>query len=354
MAKSFNDILEDSSITPLDKNTTAALRGFNIKGDLPILEKNNDVRGFVFFTRPQLNLTSNNIRNVRTLYPLMSKNETSIQRFVRTTLDPRLLTGITGLGSVDYGNIKINCPLVDSENAFIPILTNTITSLSGWPDMAAPTWSSRAGLRKEQMVMVDGSAEIYNAFDLSATFENFKSEVLTLLFETWMTYPTYVFEGVLNPYIDFITENEIDYNTRIYRFITDASGRYIKKAASTGASFPNTSPTGKFFDYDRSKPLSSATGAINVVFKCMGAMYFDDIVLRNFNQTQAIFNSGIRKYLDDPVSSPMVEIPYSLLEEFDYKAYPIIDLETYELKWLINENSHAYAKMVEMLSTPAS
>ena len=355
MAINVNDILEGSDISPLDKETTNALYGFNTKGELPSLQKNDDKSGFVFFTRPQLNLTTKNIERIRSLYPLLNKNEKSIHRFVRTTLDPRLLTGIDGDLYGYYKDIKMNCPLVDSENAFIPILSNTILSLTGWPDMVTPTMTTSSGLRKEQLTMVDGTYEIYDAFDLSGTFKNFKGEPLTLLFQVWMMYPSLVFEGLLDKYLDFITENEFDYNTRIYRFIMDSSGRRIKKAAATGVSFPNTSPTGKFFDFDRSKPYSDATGDINVVFKCNGAMYFDDIVLKDFNATQAIFNPGIREYLklkteEERDKSYMVKVPYEILPELNYRAYPLVDLETYELIWLVNKNSKAYKRITEKVT----
>ena len=354
MGINVNDMLEGSEISPLDKETSNTLYGFNTKGELPSLQKNDDMRGLVFFTRPQLNLTTTNIEPIRSFYPLLNKNEKSIQRFVRTTLDPRLLTGVENDPVGYYKDIKITCPLVDPENAFIPVLSNTLLSLTGWPDMVTPTFSTSAGMRKEQITMVDGTFEIYDAFDLSATFQNFKGEPLTLLFQIWMMYPSLVFEGLMKKYIDFIIENEFDYNTRIYRFVLDSSGRRIKKAAATGASFPNTSPTGKFFDFDRSKPFSDATGDINVTFKCNGALYFDDIVLKEFNATQAIFNPSIRKYLnasteEEKKNTGMVKIPYEILPELNYRAYPIVDLDTYELIWLANKNSKAYKRLTEKL-----
>ena len=48
-----------------------------------------------------------------------------------------------------------------------------------------------------------------------------------------------------------LTENEYDYNTRLYRLVTDSSGKYVKKISATGASIPISVPTGKFFDYKR-------------------------------------------------------------------------------------------------------
>ena len=347
MAINVNDVLDGSDISPLDKEVSSNLYGLKSSGELPTLEKNKDSRGYIFFTKPQFNLTTDNIKSIRQFYSLLNKNEKSIQRFVRCTLDPRMLTGVTGPGSNLYGDIKISCPLVDKGNAFIPILSNTITSLTGWPDLVVPTHTTSAGLRKEQQTMVDGIFEKYNAFDLSAVFENFLGEPLSLLFQVWSMYPSLVFEGMLTPYIDLMATNEFDYNTRIYRFTMDASNTYIKKAACTGASFPNSNPTGKFFDFDRSKPFAEQVGSLNINFKSDGAMYFDDIVLKEFNMVQTYFNNEIEGYLKDPKKSSMEKIPRVLLPKFDNRAYPIVNLDTYELEWIISKHSKAYIKIMK-------
>jgi len=346
MALNINDVLEGSETTPFDKEISNNLYGLNPTGDLATLQKNSDTRGLVFFTRPQLNLTTKNIIRVRHLFPLLNKNEKSIHRFVRCTLDPRLQLDLND----PYYTEQLSCPLVDTGSAFIPILSNTLMSLTGWPDMVVPTYTTPAGMRKEQISMIDGAYEVFDNFSLNATFENFKNEPLTLLFMVWMIYPSLVFEGMLDPYMDFITQNEFDYNTRIYRFVMDASGRFIKKAAATGASFPPVSPTGKFFDFDRSKPFTDQTGAINITFNSVGALYFDDKVLRDFNAVQAIFNVEIRNYLKDPATSSMEVVPYKLVNNLKYRLYPIVDLKTYELKWLIDKNSKAYKRLVDGLN----
>ena len=47
-----------------------------------------------------------------------------------------------------------------------------------------------------------------------------------------------VFEGKLVPYFDYMAENTIDYNTRIYRLVTDSTHMYVTKIAATGYAFP--------------------------------------------------------------------------------------------------------------------
>lgn len=349
--KNIHDFMESSGVDSAVKAITNALYGFNHTKHKPLLESNKDFSGYTFFTRPQLNLTDDNIRNVRTLYKFLNNNPLSAHRFVRLTLDPRLhydntLEASDGL----YNQQSLDSPIVDKYNPFIPILSNTLETLSGWPDIVVPTFTSSSGLRKEQWSMVDGIYEIYDVFDLNATFTNFNSEPLTLLFELWNRYPSLVYEGMMERYVDFIIENEFDYNTRIYRFITDESGRFIKKVATTGASFPNSEPSGKFFDYSDKLSYSDQTKTINIKFKCMGAIYNDDISLLEFNKVGAIFNPLVRKYLEVGDDDPTIEvIPYELLPAFNYRGYPVVDLDTYELKWIVSTESKSYKKIFEIL-----
>lgn len=338
----INETLESSEMAPLDKAISNSIYGFNHSGILPVLQSNKDKQGYTFFVKPQLNLTDVNIRNIRQMYGLFDKNELSANRIIRTTLDPRLQWGIN---HPLYNQDKLECPLIDMFNPFIPILSNTLTNLSGWPDIAIPTFTSKSGLRKEQLAMVDGTFEMFDVFDLSATFKSFINEPLTTLFQTWTQYSALVFEGMLYPYIDMITENEFDYNTRIYRFVMDTSGRYIKKSACTGAAFPTSVPVGKFFDLSADKPYSSQTEEINITFKCMGARINDDLTFLDFNDTVAAFNPEVRAYLQGDVSN-MIVIPYDLLPVLSNRGYPIVDLETYELKWLLSKDSPTYKRLI--------
>ena len=338
----INDILDYSENKPLDKAISNALYGFSHSQQLPALPDNKDSQGIVFFTRPQLNMHTENIRNSNYMEPLLDNNEYSINRFVRVTLDPRCPYE---LNSPLYKDEIIDCPLVDKHMPFIPILTNTLISLSGWPDSVVPTFTSSAGLRKEQISMIDGTFEINDVFTLSATFKNFLNEPLTLLFEKWVQYASLVFEGMLYPYIDFILENEFDYNTRIYKFTLDKSNRFITKSFVTGASFPTTWPSGKYADYSRDKPYNEQTNEINVNFTCMGARYNYLRNLLDYNKLMATFHPDIRNFLTGKDTN-MVPIDYDLLKLFDFRGYPVINLKTFELVWLISKDSPSYKKFV--------
>lgn len=326
------------SIGSIEKAIGNNLYGLNHQSTKGVVPENRDSYGYVFFTRPQLNLSTTNIRNIRKMYSLLTKDEMSIQRYVRCMLDPRL----------KFDNIST--PLVDSQSPFIPVFTNNIKNLSGWPDEVVPTFTSKEGVRREQWAIVDGFMDIYDSFDIDCTFRNTKDEPIILMLETWLRYMSNVFEGMMSPYMDFITENEIDYNTRIYRVILDESKRYVKKIAATGASFPVNVPTGKVFDYSDSSKYADQNKDINVRFKCIGAMYNDDILVPEFNAVSAIFNGDIANMLNKKAHN-MVKIPYELLSMFNNRGYPVINTDTLELEWWISKNSLTYKKVLAMLQS---
>jgi hypothetical protein len=285
-------------------------------------------------------------------------------------------------------NDGIKCPFVDNQNAFFSVLTNNISSVSGWPDLSVPTHTSDAGLYGEEISFVDGVTNHFESFDLDVSFKNTKGNPLLYLFYTWIKYESLVFEGILNPYIDMITENEIDYNTRIYRLILDQQKRYVTYIGSTGASFPVNVPTGNLFDYSIDAPYNTKNSEINIRFRCMGFIAFEDLLKMQFNKTVAMFNPGMGKLLksdsgdgsdeskarDDPTvvyqvpGCPYVKLPHALSMSIDsdmfgggyynvnHRAYPYINLITSELEWWIDSDifNQATNKDSDSLVSPSS
>ncbi len=95
----------------LSRRYTNAVFGFN-QQKINILSE--DIRlnsGFAFFVRPLLNMVDKNIRMNRIMYDLLDKNELSINRIIRCTLDPRLM--------YNYHKTGIKSALIDNEQAFI-------------------------------------------------------------------------------------------------------------------------------------------------------------------------------------------------------------------------------------------
>ena len=335
----LDEFRESQSIGSMRKAIGNNLRGFNHRqtpGAIPI---NKDTYGFTFFTRPQLNLRSVNIRNVRKFYDLLSTEEYSIQRFVRCTLDPRLEYRTNS--KTDNADI-VTTPLVDNKQAFIPLLTNSLVSLGGWPDLDLPTFTSKEGVYKENYIQVDGINELYNTFDLTASFNNTRGDPIIYLFYIWTKYMSYVFEGKLVPYQDFVVGNLLDYCTRIYRIVLDQHKRTITKMTCTGIAFPVSVPLAQAFDYKNDKAYNDQTKEVSIRFKCIGCEYYDPIIPLEFNRTVEIFNPDMKCGYDgsgDPASAGMKKINANLLTAFNYRGYPRINLDTHELEWWVDRET---------------
>lgn len=341
---SLDDYFQSTPIGSLDKAIGNNLYGINHRQVPGMVPSNKDQYGLTFFVRPQLNLQKDNIRNIRKFYPLLTDNPFTVQNFVRCSLDPRLMAGYTfGKHAVP----PITTPIVDNLNAFIPVLTNNLNSISGWPDITAPTFTSKPGLHNEAFSIVDGITDYYESFDIDASFKNTRGDPILYMFYIWLHYSSYVFRGLMVPYIDFITENEIDYNTRIYRLVLDQHRDVVRKIAATGAAFPISVPTGSFFDYNHEKPYNDQNKDITIRFKCMGVDYQDDILIREFNETVAIFNPDM---WDSRRERTMVKVSKILLPMFNNRGYPRINPQTNELEWyvpanLFNNRTNAFLRM---------
>ena len=354
MIRNYNDVLERTGPGPYDKAISNTLYGLNYSPSTPPLPAEDYGRSLVFFTRPMLNLTDMNLINAREMYPLLNKNPLSIERYVRTTLDPRLqwklkgkFTDIkNGSGANIFDNQVLDSPLSDSYQAFIPLLSNTLLTLSGIPDVVVPHMTTGAGVRREQYAMIDGTYEVNDVFEVTATFRNIKSGVLPLLFQTWVLYESMVFEGTLVPYVDFILENEVDYNTRFYMLTLDKTGKYVSQIFATGAAFPISIPLGKYFDFNRNEAIKESNKTTDIRFVCNGGMYNDPRLRHEFNMAQCIHNPYLRKYYIEGEKWYMMEVDDFMLKYFNYRAYPLIDVNTGELKWLVPKDSKKLKRLV--------
>lgn len=331
---SLDDFLQNSPVGPIQTAIGNNLYGINHRQQPSPVPISKDNYGLTFFVRPQLNMQTPNLRNVRLFYPLLTTNPNSYQMIIRCLLDPRLIHGYPSIPDSKEDYYRLVCPFVDNKQAFIPILSNHLKSISGWPDVTVPVHTSAEGAYQEVHSMVDGITVNYTAYDIEATFRNSKGDPISSLFSTWVNYQSNVFEGMLMPYPDFITENEIDYNTRIYRLVLDPTKQTVQKIAATGVSFPTSLPMGGFFDYSSEKPYNDNNSDITIRFRCMGAQYNDDILIYEFNRTVEIFNPEMSSVNIDEY---MIKIPQEYLNIFNNRGYPRINPNNYNLDWYVSK-----------------
>lgn len=323
-----------SNISPASSAIGSSFYGINHRQIPPAIQINRDYFGLAFFTRPYMNLSTPNLQTHRLFTPLLSTDENSLPRIIRCLLDyTEASRGITS-------------PFVDPQQAFISPLTNHLLSLSGWPDISVQTFTSHEGLYKEVFGFVDGNiAEKVQSFDLTATYRNLPGDPITTLFFYWCEYMAAVYEGSLVPFPDALFNNEIDYNTRIYRVILDSSKTKVQKIAATGASFPLSAPVGAAFNFDsQAGPLNSSNDQISINLRCFGATYLDDILIDEFNRTVVLFNANMS---DAKRTSTYTKIPIAVLPIFNNSGYARIDPTTYELEWWID--TPTYTSMLPVI-----
>jgi hypothetical protein len=374
--QSVDQLLENLPITSVSKAIANNLYGINYLQTPTMVPSSRNVYGFTFFTRPQLNLSIYNISNYTPFYSLLTTNPLSIQRYTRLMLDPRLaFRGLhqtqTGLDFKSSSEPNLTCPFVNPYNPFIPIFTNNLVSISGWPDLTVPVYTSNSGLYGEEFSAVDGVTNNFEAFDVDVTFRNTRGDPIIYMIYIWIKYMSLVFEGVLNPYLDFIAENELDYNTRIYRIVLDNTKRKVTYIACTGASFPLNVPSGNLFDYSNDGVYNTKNSEFSVRFRSNGFLAFEDIIKYEFNEINGIYNPDFYKLLQHDIDvntsldeverldqnyvyevGNLIKIPFAtmmnpvlfdnkLMNQFhslSFRATPWINLYTNELEWWISRD----------------
>ncbi len=349
--KDIDVVSRFSGLGALSQSTANSFIGINHRGLGNPLPANTDSHGLTFFTRPRMNLSYDNLAMDRKLSMLLTEDQSSLPRAIRVLLDPK---GEEDVYTVEGRKVvrSVTSKLVDTRNPFIPLLTNNLISLTGWPDPVVAYFDSTPGPHREVYSIVDDAIDNYGAYDLTATFRNVAGDPITLLFNVWIRYMSLVYQGRLMPYPDAVLENELDYNTRIYRLVLDPSRQYVQKIAACGAAFPVSSAMGSAFDFSSDSPfVSDRATQISIPFHCNGAEYQDPILIREFNDIVFLFNSdmaAVSLYNDDPIArrrneragvsaraGKMVKLKKEELRYFNYYGYPYIHPRSLELQWWV-------------------
>lgn len=311
-------------LSKMSSSVAATYFGCNQHTKGTIAAPHREQFGYTFFTKPRLNLSYDNLIRERTFAELLTTNKMSRERAIRAMLDP-----------VSAKRGKAATPLVDNNYPYIALLSNELKSLTGWRDPFIDTYTSTSGVQKEQWSMVDGPAKYYGVFELNASFRNIVTDPFGLLFHVWTTYPSLVYQNVLQPYPEAIFRHEIDYQTAIIRFTMDPTRKYITKWAATSAAFPITNPVGSAANFNEDTPFTQESEEYSISFRCMGAEYYDPIVLYEFNLRMYMFNPN---FAPDKRAQYYVKLTDSEKEMFNFASYPLVNLNTKELEWYTDKS----------------
>ena len=325
----FTNISNVSEQTPygsMELKYGNAMRGLSRVTILDTREPARDNVGFTFFTRPMLNLSSYNLAKDRVMRKLLQEKSIS-DKYVRMMFD-RLL----------YFNENLECSVADNLQAFIPIFTNNLDSISGFVDPSVDSYISPSGSRKQQYAMLDGTDQINEVIDLNVVYKNTYEDSIVTAFTIWLRYIVNVKQGLMVPYTGFIARRMFDYHSRIFRLVTTEDRRYVKRIAATGPIYPDVNAVGKYFDVPSSNAVyNEQTRTHSVRFKAIGVEYNDPILIREFNRTVGFFNPTMRKINEgaDPKSVGMVKLSPEGENKVEYNGYPRINEKTNEIEWYV-------------------
>lgn len=281
--------------------------------------------GMTFFTRPRCNFTSGNLKSDRTMSMLNTEDPRTVACAVRAYLDTDFLS--------KYKVSAADNIFVHDLNPFIPILSNRLTGLSGWPDPVLDIFTSNQGFFSESITYPNGWDQLTKSYDLTATFSDIQGSVVLMIILMWSRYLFMVTRGVMSAYMKDIEDRRLGFTSSIYRFVMDPSKQYITKWAKATGCFPHSLPVGAYFNYDANAANVDTSMNMSVPFSVAGKVdYLDPVVLLEFNTLVSRFNPNIEQWT---IATPGERV------RLNHLCIPFIDLRTNRLQWRYDENSPA-------------
>lgn len=310
----------------------STLRNINIRSQTAFVPQNKEQTGLVLFTRPNCYLNDSSCATDRMLSVLMTTNPSSYQAAIRAYLDPNGQR----LDQMDGSPPYVNCDLVDPDNVFIPLLSNTCMELTGWPDPVLDTSDSTPGRRQEVYGHTDGIFRIHGKYTLTGVFKNIPRDPVRQLLDIWCLYQSNIARGKTFPSLKSIVSRRVNYQTRIWRIVLDDNRTHVTRIGCAHGARPLVTDIGRVFDYSSERPYAEASN-VTTQFACFGAEYNDPILIREFNLTSTWFLPSLRdetrrgqQYVKlDPVEWTMFG-----------GAYPLIDEETNEMQWWVTKERY--------------
>lgn len=304
--------------------------------ELPI---HKEMQGMILFTRPDLNLSYDNISKVRQLSHLLTQDANSAMGAVKLALDPTTQHGYPILSRV-FGKQRgpaVKSALTDMYNPYLSLLSNACVSMSPPPDLGISLYTSPEGVFREQWIMNDSIAENHGYYDLTCTFNNIKGNSVLMMLLSWVLYMGLLRIGRVSPHPHSRITNRMDYFTRIERFKFDESGRFIEQWFHTGASLPKSISVGAGFGLNKLEPYEYENKDISVQFGSVGAVYNDPIQLWEFNWRMMRWNTNL---MDTVRAKHFYKAPKVDDTITNWLGYPLINLATREMEWWIPKEDY--------------
>lgn len=373
----LDSVFKNAQLGLINKSISQTMTGLRTSHKRINVPVSKDNHGFVFMTKPQLNLSADNIMRYRPFMPLLNKNKASLGAWIRGTLDPRwarfgdrapyLTARVADLGSQDTarsnaervdnypagekdsyraplvnGTGKLYIPediyssQVDVYSPFINIITNNVVQISGFPDIDMPVFTADPNRIGSSFQMIDGIENLNMPVDLTITVQDLIGDPVFNLFRVLSLYPGRIYGNQMMRYPDFIIEDCLDYNIRLYRLIMAADGETIHHIGTAYPGFVQGIAIGHHFDYNIDMPLRE-DNLVSIRMMSSGVAYDDPVIIDDFNTTVMYANKSMRGKKDG-----MTLIPNSVAHQFSYeRVYPFIDTNSYKLQWWTDNKTYA-------------
>lgn len=334
----------------------SVFEGPNIIQNNPMLKPNTNSPGYIFTTRPDLNLTTSNIKHERRMVPLLTNEARSTMRAIRLLLSPRLCQELAGEYRKDNlirGNQGgLTSPLINPSYPFLAVSDNCVKSLTGWPSSQVGIHSTNPGIMKEVHIMADGPMTFYNNYSLNLSLKSMMGSPNLYLYYYWMLYISFVLTQAngMMPWPEYLANGRLDYTTRIYRFIMDETRTFVRETACCGYAIPTSIDIGPMFDYqDQSEnPRPYVDKTVDIEFSCVGALYNDELIIKQFNDTVTLFNPFMK---DGAREKYYFKVDKKYQRILNNKCLPRINPVTREMEWWVTVENLTAARDLLLYST---
>lgn len=318
--------------------------GPNITANPVMLKPNTNSSGYIFTTRPDLNLSEANLRVERKMMPLLTDKKNHVMHAIRMILCPRLAMRMSEIeynGTLTGQNNMPRDPihnLVNPKYPFIAVSDNNVKSMTGWPSGSGlGIHSTPAGILKEVHIQADAPDTFNGEFSLNLSLNSMKGSPNLYLYHYWRLYIGFVLSQTygMMPWPEYLGNGRLDYTCRHYRLIMDETKTFVEEIAATGYSIPRSIDIGPIFDYQSENPRPYVDKSIEVEFACSGAIYIDELLIKQFNETVCLFN---RDMLDGKRQQYLIKVDKKYQTIFNNYCYPRINPITRELEWWVEKD----------------
>ena len=189
-----------------------------------------DLKSYVFFTRPEMNLTGSGGRGSLSNQPsirISSENKYDNRLQYLAAMNPEILYMLTE----DYSN----------DHDFIPYLQSRAESLQ-LPDYQIRTSEFTVPFFSYKFTYPTVTNESITGGSFDVTFREDSDLRITKLFQFWIYYMDAVIKNKMKPTDQHILNNEYDFMTSIYEIITDPTTQKVLFWAKYTGCFPTSVP----------------------------------------------------------------------------------------------------------------